>query len=256
MVINENIYLARLDVFDDHNEGVSPNKILFERYKEELIKRNPELMKLNEMGINIQIDADKSDEFEAKLKYYQKTHFASCWYLSEENEESIAMWNLYSAPNSVALRIRYKDFKMNVLESGFSDEEKFEKLVFRKVKYLNFFNPNDLLNEIDNIDLWGFIKDQSYSYENEYRILGKCEYIEPPEKRYKKGLARKDTDELYEKIYNIKGKELHIKDFTKYKFEVVMHPKSQDWAFKDLNKLLNKLTTKGNLQIIDSKLKI
>lgn len=253
MFLNQKLHLTRLDVFDDSNEGISQSKILFERYTDYLIQNIPELKEAHIDGMDVQINPTKIDKEKEKLENYQKSHFANCWFISDTDEESVAMWNLYSSPNSVAIKIQYKDFKKYIIELDFK-KVNLKKMILGKVKYLNFYNPLELTNIDDN--QLGFIKEISYSFENEYRILGEIEFKKPPKKEYKNGISKKSVDESYDKLYNIKGKEIYLKDFHLYPFKIVMHPKSQDWATQDLKKLLFEINEDFKFEIIESKLKI
>ncbi|MBN1649809.1 MAG: hypothetical protein JW857_00695, partial [Bacteroidales bacterium] len=118
MILNQKLHLTRLDVFDDNNEGISANQILFERYSEYLIDSIPELNEARENGFSIEIGSSKIDSFAQELELFQKSNFANCWFISEDGQESAAMWNLFSSPNSAALKIKYKEFKKNLVESG------------------------------------------------------------------------------------------------------------------------------------------
>lgn len=230
LIINEEFHLTRLDLFDDKQEAISLEYLEILR-KQEFLQKNSYLGEI----FGITHEGENQYRLHEEHKIIQKSNFASCWYLAEDESENVAMWNLYSSPNSVAIKIRYNDFKKYLLTHGTENRPKndFEELSFSRVLYYNFNNFENFQN--DNVV---FMKDKSFDYEREFRIIAKktyekAEYNLPKEDRFKK-----QYDELYNKTAELKSIKLKLKDFKEYPFKIIFHPKCSDWIKSDLKKVL------------------
>jgi hypothetical protein len=139
IILNAKLYCSRIDCFEDQQEGISPQLLLLNHQKSILMTLPPfaKLSKLHTIDIlpretNLLID---------QLKETQKLNFANCWHISKGNTENVAMWNLYSEPNSVALNIRFQDFCLQLHKSGVQPRINLESITLGKVKYLNMGCP-------------------------------------------------------------------------------------------------------------------
>lgn len=249
-VLNQKIYLTRLDKFEDIQEGISPDYLLFNHTRESLKKLPPFNQFSSIMGIDM-FPAD-ADKFLEEFQKYQESHFASCWFLSKENIESTAMWNLYSTPNSFAIRINYNNFKSNFNKFLF-DPEIVKDLSLGCVQYCNFQNPIELEEKKKTIKSSFFLKDSCFEHEKEFRIVAAIEPYEMPEKKYKKRVSKEYQDKFYKNIECI-GINLILENFSDFNFEFVLHPKSGNWVKNDFTNILKRLDIP--IEIIDSKLKL
>lgn len=234
-VLNKKIYLTRLDKFEDALEGISLDYVLFNKTKD-LVKKT--FSKHLPPFIGIEFNASESDKFYEEFQKFQQSYFASCWFISQDNVESAAMWNLYSAPNSFAIKINYNKFKSNFTQFRF-DPEIVTQILLGRVNYYNFQNPSELIEKKKSIKSPVFLKDISYIHEKEFRIVAKIEPIIYPEKKYKTGISKETTDNSYKKQGCI-GINLELLNFESFDFEYIFHPKTESWIKADLKMILNK----------------
>ncbi len=127
LIFSESIHLTRLDKFEDKREGISLNHLLFKKFKKEtddneVFNTIRELMTVDNFGSEMnKIDDD--------IKKVQRFNYASCWVIGKKHTESVAMWNLYSDPKSLAIRIKYSDFKNKILENSFKTDGCIKELI-------------------------------------------------------------------------------------------------------------------------------
>lgn len=252
IILNAKLYCARIDCFEDQQEGISPQLLLLNHLKSIYMTLPPfkELSKLHA----IHILPRETDLLIDQLKETQKLNFANCWHISKENIENVAMWNLYSEPNSVAFNIRFQDLYLQLHKSGIQSRIHLESMTLGKVKYLNFQNPKELEQAKEEIKNTSFIKDISFSHENEFRFVAKIDNYEVNPFSPKEGFSKYMQKELYDKTSQIYGLEFLLNDFKKYKFEIIFHPKMKKWVKEDLISILEKFEIPFKTR--DSKLKI
>jgi hypothetical protein len=112
---------SRMDKFEDPLEGIPLKTLLAYR-----TKIDPDLVQglsLSEIILDEQLRDFFPSSFQGKLNSIhaiQKTAFITCWFA--EQRESLAMWNLYSNPDGVALKIPFRKLlsNLNVTEEGVS----------------------------------------------------------------------------------------------------------------------------------------
>lgn len=167
------LYFSCLNDFDDLYEFTSEDFIL--KLKEAFriaeipsTSRNPEIGK----EVYIQKEHDFLYLLE-RLKTYRMDRFVNCFYASDF--ESLAMWQLYSGIQGVAIRFDSKsllDYIENLYSKNLSENY---SLHGNYVDYRNVINI-DFYDEFANptkpdITFSPFVKDIMYKHENEYRIL-------------------------------------------------------------------------------------
>jgi hypothetical protein len=249
---NQRLFLTRLDKFEDKREGIHLSHLQIEMLKRGMDK-DPIFDQFQGI-MTIDNLPSLTNQTEDELKEIQRFNFANCWFYDERGAESVAMWNLYSKPNSVALRIRYNDFKEKLLSSGVKSERKIKKLTLSPIEYIDFQNFQEVSKVSSDLHSSVFIKDLSFSHENEFRIVAEQEKFEIKKREYKEGISRQHQDKLYDSIYEYPGFNLILNDFSSYEFEIVFHPKSEEWAIKDLKELIKKYdipfkTNESNLKL-------
>lgn len=143
----------------------------------------------------------------------QSNHFVSCWFY--EKRESMAMWNLYSNEDGVAIKIPFGKLK-SFLKPDYKETE-ISDYFCGKVKYQDFKNENpyssNSLSEIGKVSLR---KDISFSHEKEIRFvikLGKTKNLDS-------GINSCNID--------LKNIDLNI----------VCHPRMVGWKKKNISKML------------------
>lgn len=238
-ITTKSIYLPRLDRFEDKREGITLNHLFYKSLKRKL-DNDPALSKISSF-VTIDNMGPTMNKIDDDLKIIQRFNFASCWVLCDGNRESVAMWNLYSKPNSIALRIRYSEFKKLFENEKLKNYGLIENIVCSPVQYFDFQHDSKIVELLskETIDPI-FLKDLSFEHEKEFRIVIKEKPREIPEINYKEGISRKHVEKLHNSIYEYPGKEIKLKSFTKYPFEIVFHPKSEDWAKENIKAIVQK----------------
>lgn len=244
-IFTKSLYLTRLDKFEDKKEGISLKHLFFQNLKRKL-DNHPKFDSLRKL-MSIDTLGSLMNKIDDELKLIQEFNFANCWVIGNNDSESVAMWNLYSRPNSIALKIKYKDFKRLLIENGVGNHDSKLEIICGPVQYLDFQNiaPENFKEKINDSV---FIKDISFEHENEYRIIAREETRERPEINYKPNISRKNIERLHNEVWNYHGINLELLNFNEYNFEIIYHPKSQDWAKKNIEEIirLSKLKFKAS----------
>tara|TARA_R110002051_G_scaffold312794_1_gene388260 strand:+ start:198 stop:1061 length:864 start_codon:yes stop_codon:yes gene_type:complete len=251
-IISKSIHLTRLDKFEDKREGISPIHLLYQNHKKEL-DNHPMFEKIRTY-MTIDTLGGKMNKIEDELKKIQRFNYASCWVIGKKQTESVAMWNLYSDPKSLAIRIKYSDFKKNTLENGYKTNGMDKELICSPVNYLNFQDKKNIAEYTNNLLDSVFLKDISFKHENEFRIIAREKEREIPSIYYKPNITRSHIEKLHNSIYNNPGTKVELKNFEKYNFEIVHHPKSTNWTKENINEIIKKF--KIGFDIYDSNLEL
>lgn len=252
-IFTKSLYLTRLDKFEDKKEGITLNHLFFQNVKRKL-DNHPmfdsvrETMTIDTLGTEMNIIDDE-------LKKIQEFNFANCWVLGNNDSESVAMWNLYSSPNSLAIKIRFSEFKKLLAENGVGNYDSDKQIICGPVKYLDFQNSDqkfikDKEELLDSV----FFKDISFEHEREYRIIAREKVRERPEINYKPNIYKKKIEQLHNQHCNYPGIKLELLGFENYNFEIIHHPKSQDWAKKNIENIIK--LAKLNFKVTESKLEL
>ena len=237
-LFNHRIPLIRLNVFEDKLEGAAMDHLLLNlgsnKLTEELAPWAGKLLK----GVLFNVNTSKRNSLRRQREIFQQTNYAHCWHAN--NHESIAMWQIYSNPNSVAVRIPYKVFKTELLNYNFELSSYNHKILkFGSVHYHRFNDFDDLSNAITKNDIRGFLKEYSFQHEQEFRIMLEINEVASKEAVRKNMIL----DEQIEKMNNLKDlKILYFKltNFEILPFEIISHPKSQEWHQNNIKALLSK----------------
>ena len=215
LLAEKKLFFTRLDKFDDPYEGI----------KTEYLRRDAKFAKIEKGGHPREMGAKNKSQLRnfKKLHEYvkaqetrdsQKCQFVNCWFACDR--ESMAMWNIYSNRDSVAIRIDFELAK-NVLTASFN---KFHSgnhrmsIIGDEITYLRL-NPFDEKLPLQNLEYSALKKDYAYQYEKEYRFL----II----------LAENEDD--------ISFLETPV-ELNELKITVISHPNMEDWKFKNLEKLI------------------
>ena len=249
-IFNKSLYFTRLDKFEDKKEGITINHLFYQNVKKQ-IDNHPMFDKIRTY-MSVDTLGSEMNKIDDELKRIQRSNFANCWVIGENSSESVAMWNLYSKPNSLAIKIKYSDFKKLLTEKGLHSFDTTREVICRPINYINFQNPDfKNITDIDSV----FTKDISFKHENEFRIIVKEKEREVPPINYKPNLHRKKIEKLYNEHWDYFGVELNFIDFKDFNFEIVHHPKSQDWAKSNIEEILkiSEIEFKVNESILELK---
>jgi len=215
LAVNKELHFTRTDKFPDPFEGVT-YKLIDKRFIAMISNiTNPSIEK------KIRDEQNKKNKltlenYEKESLTKQKTQFINCWIKSDR--ESIAMWNIYSNRNSIALKARPRDlidyFKKNLeLQPLYLPKSKF---VCGSITYCRL-NPIDL-NEKPTLPLYSsFKKDVAYDFEKEFRLL-----IATP------ALKAKSNPEFLR--YSISQNFIEL-------IEIICHPEMEQWKFDNLKRI-------------------
>ncbi len=189
-IFTKSLCLSRLDKFEDKKEGITLNHLFFQNIKRKL-DNNPMFDSIREI-MSIDTLGNEMNQIDDELKTIQEFNFANCWVLGGNDSESVAMWNLYSNPNSLAIKIKFSEFKKLLSEKGVGNYDSDLQIMCGPVRYIDF-QKSDLNRAKVKEELLGsvFVKDISFEHEREYRIIAKEMVREKPEIKYKPNMNKK-----------------------------------------------------------------
>jgi len=249
-LFTKSLYLTRLDKFEDKREGTTMYHLINKMIKRDLDKHSifnnaREYATIDSLGSTM-------NRIEDELKLIQRFNFANCWVIGGKNIESTAMWNLYSKPNSIAIRIKYSDFKDKFSNETFENFGNIDELICSPVNYLDFQNEKSIFKNkaVDPV----LIKDISFEHEKEFRIVLKEKHRKIPPINYKEHISRKHIEKVHNSIYDYPGHQIKLREFESYNFEIIHHPKSEQWAKDNINEVIKKFEFK--FKVSDSNLEL
>jgi len=164
------IRFTRMDSFEDPLEGISLNDLAV--YYDEMDYNKLDDENLAQLILKKELNPKLSSDLRVSLqriKQIQKYTFVSCWFISKR--ESMAMWNLYSNSDGVAIRVSAP--KLFEFFKNYDDPSLFSKALSfygGKVKYQNF-NTIDPDSEDAEVPKDTLRKDLSFEHENEFRFV-------------------------------------------------------------------------------------
>lgn len=227
------LYLTRLDKFEDNLENISPFDINELKFRSGLTEKpqdaNPDiedhhweqLTRSNRLAlINLQ----------KKLKYEQQFRFVSCWILNDV--ESFAMWDIYGK-SGFAIRFERKYFQQLIkdnIEKQIGSTAELDLLVAGKVIYQNF---DDMLQkeEESKLKFSVFRKHLSFNHESEFRLVG-----------------------FMKKILETNGLRFKLPEIKNLKFDIIANPRLDTFQFDKYKGILHRYT--GEHKLTESELKI
>lgn len=203
---------TRMDQFEDPLEGIPLETLM--QYA--LIKNKVELnladIILN--GSSLISSENKLPSRLTQIHQIQKSAFVSCWFF--ETRESMAMWNLYSNSDGVAITVQFGKMKMHL------------KPVENKINIDDFY--------CGCVDYQDFQKIDPYTDSTKFKVkkivLRKdCSYSHEKEIRFVVRSYKYDSTEKGLNSLTINLKELDLK--------VVCHPQMADWKKKNIKRILS-----------------
>ena len=227
------LFLSRLDKFEDNLENISPYDI------NELRMSNGLTVKPKNANANIPehtwaelIENNRAGlvQIQKRLHLEQKHRFVSCWILNDV--ESFAMWDIYGKSGFV---IRFEsDYFEELIKTSIKNQKgntsQIDLLVAGSVEYQNFDDMVSKEKE-SRLRFSVFRKHLSFHHENEYRIVGFMnEIIETSGLRYK------------------------LPDLETLKFDIFANPRLDSFQFEKYQGILEKYSE--NHPLTESELKI
>lgn len=236
------IPLVRLTEFNDRLEGVDIQHLLWNYTGDKLSEDFSELVGGTFKYITTNFFPTKRNNYSRQREIFQRSNFASCWYVS--NHESVAMWQLYSNPDSVAIRVPYKNISDEIKNYNFKlPHNQFVRLRYGCIDYHRFNNLDELSKIVLQGNSQGFTKDESFRHENEFRIMLESKVTEEKKVERKPMILDEQVKKLNE-LYDIKVIPFDLVNFKDLPFEIVFHPQSFDWHRKNIIKIIDKFELK------------
>ena len=218
LIATQELHFTRLDLFKDPIEGLSTRNLRAANLLE--LMNEPENVGLVNNIKGKHPNILENHELESSFgAIKRRSQYVNCWF--HGNRESMAMWNLYSNYDSVALKVNAKSLTNHLKETS---EEFIEKNGFRisllsdKVEYLPL-NPFDSNLQLQKRKYASFKKDLSYKHEQEYRLL-----------IYANQQMAFDS--------NCKSYRLQI-DLEKIDLEIICHPLMLKWKRNNIQILID-----------------
>ena len=213
---NREIRFTRMDEFEDPMEGVPLRALV--TYAEE---RDLELIgddKLSDLILDRTKFRKLSKEMQDRItniKAIQRSSFVSCWFLGKR--ESMAMWNLYSNTDGVAVKVSaaslFKHCESYAEKLHINQVSAFYggKVVYQDFKTIDAEDENATVPKI------ALRKDESYKHEEEFRFVIR---------------TKKEADDI-ESFVSI------IDDLNTLNIKVVCHPLMAEWKRNNIKQILD-----------------
>lgn len=219
------LHFNRLDLFEDPIEGLPTSQLR----KNHLIESNYNKA-LERKIIKEHPNLEEEILTDLFISPKQKQQFVSCWFHDER--ESMAMWNLYSNRDSVAVKVKTNEFLNYTIEKGkeFIESHGYRlNLIGDIIEYLKL-NPFDPKLPKQKRKYAAFKKDLSYRHEQEYRLLifTHPKWIEATNKKFFKFPF----------------------DFNQVNIEIICHPLMPAWKRTNIKNLIK--NTKLNIEVSKS----
>ena len=214
---NKQIRFTRMDQFEDPLEGIPFETLVrFTQMSNEPTFSLANYI-LDKNHISLPTNSKLYGRIE-KILQIQSSQYVSCWFY--EQRESMAMWNLYSNPDGVALKISFGTLKKYLKPD--IDEINIRDYFCGKVEYQDFRNKNIYPeNGLAKLGKVSFRKDVSFSHEKEIRFVLK---VTDSKDNLKLGI---DSEPLELEELNIK---------------IVCHPKMDSWKRNNIRQLLREIS--------------
>jgi hypothetical protein len=208
-ITQNKLRFARLDTFEDLNEGFSIHTAEAVKGVAEHSKAVRESGDKEEMMKSIAVLKQQRSELDQKYREHQKNLFASCWYMGEK--ESVAMWNLYSNCDSVAIRFNANELIDILAMIARKEDKHFTRIQYGPVEYTDLANTGD-----PGANAVGFLKDDSFSHEQEFRFMAE----------------RNAGDDALEF-------EICLGGLKQIGFAIISHPKMEEWKIRNILNVLS-----------------
>jgi hypothetical protein len=219
-ILNKKLFFNRLDNLIDPLEGLPETTLSY------MDKTEPNSGKESIQGITAAKKLKQETEKRKKLSMAmqkteesQQTQFANCWYMGKK--ESFAMWNIYSNPDSVAIRYRPGELLDLVIPAAQEmPNPDFLHLIYGYVDYDDIWPFRYNRKNPPRIKHAAFRKDSSYKHEQEFRFVA---------------VVNSDCRGKYDYF------ELSLSNIDSDSFSVLANPYMESWKFDNIRKFLENL---------------
>jgi hypothetical protein len=218
LITEQKLFFTRLDKFDDPFEGISTSFLRREALFSTMQFRENHSIIISPEEQDKDIDTQfKVHEYLKKSNLHNKQNrqYVNCWFTCER--ESMAMWNIYSNPDSVAVKLDFKKYKEKLIESfdKFISKNGYRlSIIGDEITYLKL-NPFDISTEKQKLKYSAMKKDVSFAYEKEFRFL------------------------IYTNDLDKKPISFQIPlDLNEFELTVITHPNMENWKVLNIRKLI------------------
>jgi len=237
LMYEKKLFFTRLDNFEDPNEGV-PESLIRKIYEREIFppkkNLNPGMFPTEAVRENAYLSNEfVKNKFISEAEKVQKIQYANCWFIGES--ESYAMWNLYSTPDSIAIKVSPDQLINNIkTQTSKISDSHIQKIICGKVDYNKVNPPEYEMNKYQKPQnkYSALKKDISYEYESECRFIAVA-------------------DKVKEEIIKF---ELKIENLHKIEYRVITHPKMEDWMYNNIHNILENFSL--GCRLMKSKIKL
>lgn len=227
------LFLSRLDKFEDNLENISPYEIYELKMRSGLIEKpqnaNPNIPE-HHWDKLISDSRNSLIQLQENLKMQQKYRFVSCWILSDV--ESFAMWDIYGK-SGFAIRFE-REYFQELIKISIPNQtgitKKIDLLVAGKVTYQNF-DEIIFKEEESKLRFSVYRKHQSFEHEREYRIVA-----------------------FMNEILDVSGLRYKLPSLKDIRFDIIANPRLDTFQFDKYKEIISKFTTTQKLT--ESQLKI
>jgi hypothetical protein len=213
---NKTFRFTRMDQFEDPLEGIPLSALTL--YDEKLAHNLiPENISLSELILDPSLFPKLPPALLDKLRKIHSTHrstFVSCWFY--EQRESMAMWNLYSNADGVALKIPFGKLKAQLLLPGTS--KNISAYYAGRIDYQNFQKVDSYADNLSKVPKVALRKDSSFSHEKEFRFIVR-------------------SSNTNDDIIGIDSKPINLSTIG---LNVVCHPRMISWKKTNIQNILKK----------------
>ncbi|MCD4694734.1 MAG: hypothetical protein K8S16_00730 [Bacteroidales bacterium] len=230
LLFTKKLHFSRMDLSTDKMEGVTYEQLRTINYLlNNIFTFNKRITSDKEISYVIERRIPQIESINKLLSGFQKKYYLSCWYVSKR--ESFGMWNLYSNPDSVCIKVSRDEISqtLNKVENLDSNILDFEKLYHGFVRYKDFTLKYTTASRFKQ-QFSSLRKDTSFEHELEYRFV----------------IRLKEENE------KALGINYPLIDFENMNLKIICHPKMEDWKYENIKKIRNEL--KFNFYVLKSEL--
>lgn len=212
LLIAKRFRFTRMDQFEDSLEGIPFESL----YRISAMKRELNVG-FSDIVKTVSDFADKStDKLYGRIdviNHIQASTYVSCWFL--ENRESMAMWNLYSNKDGVAVKVNFG--KLKALLYPNIDDEFIKEYYCGRVVYQDLYESNPISQEyLRTIPKAALRKDKSFTHEKEFRFVIKLDNVD-------------------NELLGIDSQIIELKDLE---MTIICHPQMPDWKKNNIKGIL------------------
>jgi hypothetical protein len=227
-IIKQSFYYARLDQLEDGREGISQQHLSLLRFHRD--NKLDGLLDPDHPSYKLWFDMGRLTKVEKKFVDFQKSNFVMCWFVNAR--ESAGMWNLYSEPGGVAIKVKASALVEKLCVGSVNSKVggKME-LSYGNVEYKDFSDRWAMQEKRFLVKNPVYRKDLSFEHEKEFRASIRLD-------------RPSDTPGIVQTLPS----------FDSFPFSILCHPRTQKWQMDNLSAVLEKFMP--NKKALESELSL